>query len=647
MSNTTKRRSNKQYGLGRLCSLVLCVVLPACHTPPWCARRGLKCLPATADSSAPGFWQDCERQLSANSRRVSQAAAANQPAEEPVQQPSENKASENDEAKGPVVPDPETETHRQRARIASPIQLVNLQPKVTDGKGGGQSNDQLDNESKSINETPTKAKQANPFQLPSILPGADTPPLSVPRQSYNEKDKDKGSTEQERIAAFAQLYPPLIPMPKMADAAPDAALGIIGLEELQQLTRENHPGIRAAAAAIETARGKMIQAGLPPNPNFGYEADTVRTALTRGYHGAYIQQTFITARKLGLAAEAAAVDHANASLALQKTWYTTISEVRRQYFIALTARQRLQLAEALLTLSESAYRTQVDLVKAGEAAAYEPLQLRVLTTQARATVIQAQQDSIAAWRSLAAAVGMPSLPPSALAGRIDCKVPNVEYDSAVARLMAVHTDLQTARNLVGKNRTLVTLADRTPIPDVNLGVVVQHDYTFIPGTTTYNIVLGGALPVFDRNQGNRVATRAELVKSTYSIADTENQLIAQLAPVYSRYQANRQLAASFRTDALSDQVRAYRGIYQRYHTDPTGIGFNDIIVAQQTLAATLTQYLSILQAQWQGTVDLGELLQVDDLFQLGPSVDVAQIPALLEEQSADVEAVTGSEDKPQ
>ncbi|MEO8270679.1 MAG: hypothetical protein ABI557_13230, partial [Aureliella sp.] len=96
----------------------------------------------------------------------------------------------------------------------------------------------------------------------------------------------------------------------------------------------------------------------------------------------------------------------------------------------------------------------------------------------------------------------------------------------------------------------------------------------------------------------------------------------------AKYQANRELASSFRTDALADQVRAYRGIYQRYHTDPTGISFNDIIVAQQTLAATLTQYLTILQSQWLGTVEMGELLQVDDLFQLGPPIDVAQFPAV-------------------
>ena len=75
-------------------------------------------------------------------------------------------------------------------------------------------------------------------------------------------------------------------------------------------------------------------------------------------------------------------------------------------------------------------------------------------------------------------------------------------------------------------------------------------------------------------------------------------------------------------------MQAYRGIYQRYLTDPTGISFNDVIVAQQTPGSVLNQYIDTLQSQWQSTVDMGELLQVDDLFQMGTPAEVAKIPAI-------------------
>ena len=59
-----------------------------------------------------------------------------------------------------------------------------------------------------------------------------------------------------------------------------------------------------------------------------------------------------------------------------------------------------------------------------------------------------------------------------------------------------------------------------------------------------------------------------------------------------------------------------------------------MIVAQQTVAQVLNQYLDILQAQWQSLVDIGELLQVDDLMELGPLSVVASVPDV----SKDLEA---------
>jgi cobalt-zinc-cadmium efflux system outer membrane protein len=425
-----------------------------------------------------------------------------------------------------------------------------------------------------------------------------------------------------------RIFPELRPSETNLDAVPEAIEPRLTLESLHTLAHQNHPSLRSAAAAVESARGLMIQAGLPPNPKVGFQGDTINTAYTGGYQGAYLTQTIITARKLGLAAEAAAVDYANAVIAQRKIWVQVTSRIRRAYFQVLASRERVRLANALFHLASRAYDAQVELVAAGEAAPYEPLQLRVLTTQARASLVRAQQDAIAAWRSLAAATGVPDYQVSAIEGSIDCAVPSISYEEALERLNAIHTDIQIAQNLVRKQQTLVTLADRTPIPNLDFEIVVQRDHTFEPGTNTYNLLLGGDVPVLNRNQGNRIATRADLVKAGQQVTEVQLNLIADLAKTYGVYRANRELADSFKTEGLSDQVRAYRGVYQRYLADPNGVSFNDVIVAQQTLASVLTQYLDILQSQWQSVVDLGELLQVEDLFQMGPLVPVAPVPSL-------------------
>ncbi len=557
-----------------------------CRVPNWYAYHSLGRVPCTADESSSSYFgtRTVGTLTDSPGARPSSPPVDSIPAEIPRKSRSES-------------------TDRAAIRDAADIQLAShIQAETPKKPGQGQS----------------------PLKLPEDLPGADTPPISLPKRDAQDRPLDP-SKQKENIL---KLYAELTALPIEPDALPDDSSGLFTLEELHRIARENHPGLRAAAASVESARGQMIQAGLPPNPSLGYEADTVRTANTLGYHGAYLQQTFITAKKLGLAAQAAAVDYANAEVTQRKTWVTVQSSVRRTYFQVLAARKRVVLAKALSELSENAYRAQINLVIAGEAAPYEPLQLRVLTTQARATLIRSQQDSIAAWRTLAASVAVPTLQAKEIEGRIDCPVPEIGYENALSQMTSVHTDLQIAENLIGKNRTLVTLADRVPIPDLNVGFVLQRDYTFNPGTTTYNLTLGGAVPVWNKNQGNRISARAELIRSIQLVPDTQNQLIVRLAPIYSTYQTNRQLAKSFRAEALSDQVRAYRGIYQRYLTDPNGISFNDVIVAQQTVASVLNQYIDILQSQWQSTVDMGELLQVDDLFQMGSPTPVAEIPSI-------------------
>src|SRR5438094_8160864 len=56
--------------------------------------------------------------------------------------------------------------------------------------------------------------------------------------------------------------PPLVPSPAVLPAQPKG----LGLDELLQLASKNSPEVAAAHARTEAARGRLIQAGLYPNP---------------------------------------------------------------------------------------------------------------------------------------------------------------------------------------------------------------------------------------------------------------------------------------------------------------------------------------------------------------------------------------------
>ena len=107
-----------------------------------------------------------------------------------------------------------------------------------------------------------------------------------------------------------------------------------------------------------------------------------------------------------------------------------------------------------------------------------------------------------------------------------------------------------------------------------------------------------------------------------------NDLTARLAEAFGRYQNNLRALEFYRTWILPDQVRAYRGVYERHQQEPDSVGFGDVVTAQQTLAAQITSYVSALGDAWTAVVDVANLLQTSDLFGVCTEQPVAPVPEL-------------------
>jgi cobalt-zinc-cadmium efflux system outer membrane protein len=462
-------------------------------------------------------------------------------------------------------------------------------------------------------ETPAPdrpARTVQPLEIPSAIPGSEAPPLRLPPVR-------PGETPAEQSSAIQALFADLDVIPALPEPVPTPGQAPLTLAQLQSIAVTRNPLIFQAAADVEAARGNMIQAGAYPNPHVGYQADDIGTGQTGGYQGGNVSQTIVTGGKLRLAKASAGVDLHNAELALTRARYDLATQVRSNYLGVLVARQRIEVNDALTQFADRVYQIQARRVAAGEAAAYEPLQLRVLAVQAQTQLIQSNQQYIAAWRKLAVTLNSPGMAPAPLAGRIDGPLPLVSYETACDRILRSHTDLVTAQNAVARAQYQVRLARITPVcPNIDTSTTIEHDYTTPPFTTVVSLQVGVPLPIFDNNRGNIIAAEAALVRACSEYERARNDLFTNLADTYSRYETNRQTAEQYHRSILVDQVRAYRGAYQRYQVDPNA-DFNDVVTSQQTLASTISTYIQLLGDQWQAVADLAGLMQSDDIFALG------------------------------
>lgn len=451
------------------------------------------------------------------------------------------------------------------------------------------------------------------FQYPHELPGADAPPITIPGAD---------APKQEREKAIDQLYPDLPPLGAEPQPQPGPNGRALTLADLQNLARTNSPLLRQPAADVLAAWGAVLQAGAPPNPSFGYQADNINSGNTAGFQGVFIEQKFKTGGKLEMARASATVAWQRAQIAFSKAQNDLATQVRQNYFAVLVAQENIKISRAVARFTDQVYRIQVDVLKtAGTAAHYEPMQLRVQALEARNNLIQARNRNTAAWKQLAATLGLPGMKPTQLAGRVDQALPVYDHDKVLAHVLSRHSDVLTAQAGILKTRYDLQLAQITPIPDVSLHLSVEKDFTTPPFATTSSIQLGSPIPLYDRNRGNIIQAQGALMRAIEEPHRVRDDLTSRLATAFEQYENNRAQFEFYRKQIIPDQVRSYQGIYQRLFIQPkddaTRVGFGDVVAAQQTLVGVITTYVTTLGQAWSSAVGVADLLQTNDLFQVG------------------------------
>jgi cobalt-zinc-cadmium efflux system outer membrane protein len=451
------------------------------------------------------------------------------------------------------------------------------------------------------------------LKYPADLPGANAPPIIIP---------GPGAPKEQREKAIDQLYPPLPPLGPEPPQQPGPNGQPLSLADLQNLARTNSPLLRQAAAEVLAARGAVIQVGAYPNPSFGYQADQVESGNTAGFQGLYLEQKFKTAGKLELARNSANMAWQNAQVTFRRAQSDVATQVRNNYFAVLVSLENVKISRAVARFTDQVYQIQVDQLKfAGIAAPYEPMQLRVQAIQARANLVLARDRYASAWKQLAASLGLPGMKPTQLASRIDQPLPLFDHEKVLATILARHTDVLTAQNGIQKARYDLRLAQVTPVPDPFLHLAVEKDFSTPPFATTFSVQLGGPIPIYDRNQGNIIQAQGALMRAIDEPHRVRDDLTSRLASAFEQYENNRILLEYYRKQIIPDQVRTYLGVYHRYWAqsadDPRKVGFGDIVTAQQTLVGVITTYVTTLGQAWSSVVGVADLLQTNDLFQIG------------------------------
>jgi outer membrane protein, heavy metal efflux system len=371
------------------------------------------------------------------------------------------------------------------------------------------------------------------------------------------------------------------------------------LDALEAEALQRNPTLLQADANVRSSTGRKQQAGAWPNPTVGYFGDEISGGIgvNGGKHGGFIEQTIVLGRKLYLAQQIAGSDVKIATLAREEQRYRVQNEVRAAYFQTLAAQAMLSLAKARVELAAKMLDTAQRLQNTGSRDASEVMMAEIEAERAKLDVDVQQAQLRRQWENLRDIVGDPSLPMGTLAGQLDADLPHLDPQQLVNLLLSESPAIQMAKESTARTQNSVEQARRRSVPDLQLRAGLEQNFETNDLTGKPYGLQGVAearveLPIFNRNQGNVAAARAEFESSQAESRRVELELRQQAAIVVEEYESARATVEQYRTNILPRTRSLYE--MQQKAWGRMALSYPQVLLAEQGLFSAQAEYIHAL-----------------------------------------------------
>jgi len=382
----------------------------------------------------------------------------------------------------------------------------------------------------------------------------------------------------------------------------------MSLDDFIKLADANNPTIKEADAFVRRSQEKARQAGLYPNPTVGYQGEQIRGgAYHGGEQGAFIQQTIVLGGKLGLRRDIHAQESRSEQIGVQEQTYRVHADIQQAFFDALTAQETVRLRQQLLGVALDAVETVHQLANLGQADAPDILQTEVEAEQAKVDYTTAQRDYLATFRVLSALAGKGDLPISPLQGELE-KTPDLNVEQMSETVVSESPTVKRAQQEIAVAQARLKDAKREAIPDLQLKAGEQYNFERVEGapskaTGPQSFASAGVnIPLWNRNQGNVQAAKADIERSEQSLRREQLSLRQQSAPLAQSYESARFEADRYKTQLIPRAERAYQLYLSKYQN--MAQAYPQVLVSQRTLFQLRVSYVKALREVWRNAIAL-------------------------------------------
>jgi outer membrane protein, heavy metal efflux system len=423
--------------------------------------------------------------------------------------------------------------------------------------------------------------------------------------------------QQSEMHAHGTARPEDARFPRFGEAQKNATQKLFTLEDAQQIARQRNPTLRQAEAGIRAAKARQQQAGLLPNPIVGYSGDEIRGgAVAGGKQGFFVEQRVVTAGKLGKSREVFSKETSLAEIEAEEQKIRVETAVKMAFYRVLAAQELADVRTQLARIANESATTEKRLGNTGQADETEILEAE-LEAHRLGLAARMQENTLREeWRSLAAVMGDAEMEQMIVSGNLEQGWPELSDSEVLDAIGRQSPAVRIADAAAARNNAEVTRAQREAIPDLRLrGGLLYNNESIgaIPRATGWEgtAEVGVEIPLFNRNQGNVSAARAESER-----AEDEKRRIAltlreRAANVLDKYSNARLMAEQYREEILPRARKAYSLMNER-HGEMLA-SFPRVLETQRRLFELHAEYVAALENVWTNGIALQGYLLTDGL----------------------------------
>jgi len=409
--------------------------------------------------------------------------------------------------------------------------------------------------------------------------------------------------EPKSLRALGSYAVDIVP-PKPQTAGPTSQKKELTLADAIDVFLQQNLAIVAARYEIETADAEKLTARLRPNPEFDASFDDLPLDFSgpffREQEISYgISQTFELGGKRRKRINAANANSELARANFQVTMWQLTNDLKRKFYTVVLAEDLLRLAEDNEKTFGEILKHSTELVQQGEIAGLDLRKIEVEKLKFDTDVASSRRDYEVALRDFRVTLGGDYRSRDvAVSGTLDYKA----YQFVLAELrdksLASRPDLKAAQISEFAADSDIKLQDAQRIPNLSVGVGIKR----IVVDNLYSFGLGIPLPIFDRNQGERVKALIQKKRAQNDQKILTNTVLSDVDKAMASFEAQKRRVELYNSGVLT-KVEEIQSLTE-FSFKAGESSVLDLLDAIRTRRETLANYYQTLADYQTALLDL-------------------------------------------